>query len=214
MSASVESISIGANTAFKNPIIFLPQLVPLIIELAFSFLAHYVFPTEYVIPTWAGPMVRRVPNFALLIIGGLIAAIVGFITACMVVDMANDALVGGRVNMSKSLNIVLERIGPLIVAAIIAAILAITVILLPVAIFIPIIAIIERLGPVESTKKAFSFVVSNLGEVIVFIIIVIIVGIILGLIPVIGRALTWITNVIFTVAAVDLYLKKSKVGTR
>jgi len=210
MSESVESISIGANTALKNPVLFVPQLVPLAIELLFGFLAHYVFPTEYRIPTIAGPIVHRVPNFTLIMVGGFIAAIVGFITACMVVDMANDALIGARVNMSKSLNLVLGRIGPLIVAAIIAAILSITIILLPVAIFIPITAIIERLGPVESTKKAFSFVVNNLGEVIVFIIIVIVVSIILAFIPLIGRALVWIADVIFTVAAIDLYLKRSR----
>lgn len=128
----------------------------------------------------------------------------------MVVDMANDALIGGRVNMSKSLNIVLGRIGTLIVAAIIAAILAITIILLPIAIFIPIIAIIERLDAIESTKRAFSFVSRNLGEVIIFIIIVIVVSIILAFIPIIGRALIWLANVIFTVAAVDLYLKRSR----
>lgn len=210
MSASVESISIGVNTAFKNPVLFVPQLVPLVIELLFNFLAYYVFPTEYVIPTMAGPIVHKVPNFTLIIVGGFIAAIVGFITACMIVDMANDALIGARVNMSKSLNLVLGRIGPLVIAAIVAAILSITIILFPVAIFIPVIAIIERLGPSESTKKAFSFVINNLGEVVVFVIIVIVVSIVLAFIPLIGRALIWIADAIFTASAVDLYLKRSK----
>ncbi|MEM2442025.1 MAG: hypothetical protein QXX99_06645, partial [Candidatus Bathyarchaeia archaeon] len=91
---------------------------------------------------------------------------------------------------------------------------SITIILLPIAMFVVVVAIIEGKNVAESIKKAFSFVSRNLGEVVVFIIIVIIVGLIFSygfsLIPVvgiyIGNIIGWIINAIFTISAVHLYL--------
>ncbi len=205
MSEALNSISVGANTAFKNPVIFVPALIPLVIHAAFAYLAHYVFTTEYYTPYWGA---YRVPNYGLLTLGSLIASIVGFIVGFVIIDMAHDALISRGPDMSRSFNKVMSRIGPLTVVAIVAAVLAITIVLLPVSIFMSVIAMIETLDVGESIKRAFSFVGKNLGEVIVYIIIVIVVAIILGLIPVVGSALYWIANVIFTAAAVDLYLRK------
>jgi hypothetical protein len=106
------------------------------------------------------------------------------------------------------------RLGTLIIAAIISAIFFITFVLIPVALFIITIAMIDGTDAIESTKRSFDFVIKNLGEVIVFIIIVIVVAIIFGigfgLIPVvgayIGAIIGWILNVVFTVAAVHFYL--------
>jgi len=117
-------------------------------------------------------------------------------------------------NLNKSLNLVMSRLGDLIVAAIIAAICSITIILIPVALFLVAITIIEGTDAVESTKEAFNFVIKNLGEVILFVIIVVVLSIVFsfvfGFIPVIGAYLgsiiQWLVNVIFTVAAVKFYL--------
>jgi hypothetical protein len=132
----------------------------------------------------------------------------------MIVDMASDAINGKPINMKKSMNVVTGRLGTLIVAAIIAAVCSITFVLIPVALFIVAIAIIDGTDAIESTKRAFNFVIKNLGEVIVFLIIVIVVGLVLGigfaLIPIVGAYIgaiaNWIINVVFTVAAVYFYL--------
>jgi len=129
------------------------------------------------------------------------------------VDMANDAANQQIPNLGKSLNAVTSRFGVLLVAAIIAALCAITVILIPVALFIVTIAVVDQTGAGESTSKAFSFVLKNLGEVIVFFIIVIVIDIIFGfvfaVIPVIGWFLgavfQWLSVVVFTVASVHFY---------
>lgn len=86
--------------------------------------------------------------------------------------------------------------------------------MIPVALFIITIAIVEGTDAIESTKRSFDFVVKNLEELIIFVIIVIVVWIVLGvgfaLIPVvgtyIGAVVSWILNVVFTVASVHFYL--------
>jgi F0F1-type ATP synthase assembly protein I len=102
----------------------------------------------------------------------------------------------------------------LILAAIISAVCITTFVLIPVALFIITIAIIEGTDAIESTKRSFDFIVKNLGEVIVFIIIVIIVWVVLSIgfaiIPFvgayIGAVISWLLNVVLTVASVHFYL--------
>ena len=214
-SKSVEAISKSVDISTKNVNLFIPILAPLLIQLIFQILAYIVFPITYGIY----PIIYVVvPNPWLLWGGYFIASIVGFIASCMIVDMANDIINGRSMDLNKSMNLVMSRLGILILAAIIAAICFMTFILIPVALFIIAIAIIEKTDAIQSTKKAFDFVIKNLGEVIVFIIIVIVVSIIfnfvLALIPVvgiyIGAIASWIANVIFTVASVIFYLSLRK----
>lgn len=216
MSKSIESISKGFDISVKNPVLFVPYTIPIVIQVVFSVLAYLIFPTRYYYPVPYYPYYSEVvvPNPSLVFLGSLIASILGFIAACMLVDMANDAIAGHPIDIRKSLNIVTSRFSTLIVAAIIAALCSITIILLPIAMFIIVIAIIEELGAIESTKKSFDFVAKNLSETIIFIIIVIVVAAIfsfgLSMIPVvgtyIGSIVGWIINAIFTVSAVYFYL--------
>lgn len=197
MSKSTQAISEAINLCLKRPILFLPALAPIIIQVIFQVLGYVVF-----------------PNSILIWVGYFLAALVGFIASCMIVDMANDSINGRTVDLRKSLNFVTGKLGTLIIAAIIAAICTITFVLIPVALFIITIAVIEQTDAVESTKKSFNFVIRNLGEVIVFIIIVIVAAIILGVgfafIPVVGpylgAILNWIISVVWAVAALSFYL--------
>jgi len=183
----------------------------MVVQLFFLILAYVVFPVRYglyPILYW------EAPNPWLVWGGYFIAAIVGFIASCMVVDMANDTINGRPMDLKKSMNLVMGKLGTLILAAIISAVFFITFVLIPVALFIITIAIIEGTDAIESTKRSFDFVIKNLGEVIVFIIIIIAVAIVLGIgfafIPVvgayIGAVVSWILNVVFTVASVHFYL--------
>lgn len=214
MSKSTESISKGIDTSTKNPGLFVPALAPIVIQLLFLVLAYEVFSYQGVVWDAFGLRVVKYPNLWISLAGSLIAAIVGFIASCMIVDMANDKINGRPMDMKKSMNVVTGKLGTLILAAIIAAVCYVTIILIPVAMFIIAIAIIEGTDAIESTKRAFDFVIKNLGEVIVYIIIVIVINVVLaigiGLIPVvgiyIGNIASWIMNVIFTVASVHFYL--------
>lgn len=204
MSSSIDSISRGVDIVAKNPIIFLPSLIPIIVALIFNALAYWVFVERYIIP---GAMIVTAPNWRLLTLGSFIAAICGFIAGCMIVDMVHDVLEQKKPNLSKSFNTVMSRIGVLIVLAIIAAVLTIIIVGIPIALFLLVIAIVERTGIGESLSKSISFVSKNISAVLVFVIIVIVVAVVLAFIPVVGTVLSWIANVVFAAAAVDLYVR-------
>lgn len=213
---STEALSKGVDTSTKNPTLFVPAIIPIVIQVLFLVLAYVVFPYRTPGYTILGITVGEVvvPNPYLIWGGYFIAAILGFIASCMVVDMTNDRINGRPINLSKSMKVVTGRLGTLIVAAIIAGVCYVTFVLIPVALFIIAIAMIEGTDAIESTKRAFNFVVKNIGDVIVFIIIVIVIDIVFGIafafIPVvgayIGAIVSWIVGVIFTVSTVYFYL--------
>lgn len=206
MSKSTESISKGIDVSLKNPAVFLPSLAPIVIELLFGILAYVIFPIRV--------LEFYYPNTWIVWSGYFVALLVGFIASCVTIDMAHDAVNQQPVNLNKSVNVVTSRLGDLIVAAVIAALCGITIILLPVAFFIVAIAIVDKTDAVESTKRAFDFVIKNLGEVIIFLILVIVISIIFtfvfGFIPIVGPYLgaiiRWILYAVFSVASVHFYI--------
>ncbi|MEM1990761.1 MAG: hypothetical protein QW782_09070 [Candidatus Bathyarchaeia archaeon] len=205
MSKTAESLSKGLDILMKNPILLTPYAVPIIIQWIFNALAR-LFPLRYYI--------IEIPNPSIDLFGSFIAAILGFIAACMLVDMANDAFSGRQIDLSNSLSFVINRIWTLIFTAVIAALCCITIILLPIAIFIIVIAIIEGLSVIESAKRTFDFVLSNLREVIIFVVVVVVIEVMFSygfsVIPFIGpyieAIISWLLNAVFTVSAVYFYL--------
>jgi hypothetical protein len=191
-SKSTEALANGFNTSIKNTILFAPALAPIVINILFMLVSN--------------PWITA--------LGYFIASIIGFVAGCIVADMASDIICGRFVDLKKSINLVVGRLGTLIVAAIISAIFFLTFILIPVALFIITIAIVEGTDAIESTKKSFDFVIKNVVEVIVFIVIVIIIWIVFGLgfayIPVVGAyigvVVSWLLNVVFIVTSVYFYL--------
>jgi len=81
------------------------------------------------------------PNPYIILFGSFISAILGFIAGCMLVDMVNDAINNFPIDLRKSLNLIISKIGALISTALIAALCSITIVLLPIAMFIIVIAI-------------------------------------------------------------------------
>ncbi|MEM3437031.1 MAG: hypothetical protein QXP55_00650 [Nitrososphaerales archaeon] len=213
-SKATEAISKGFNISTKNFGLFVPILAPIIVHLIFLILAYMVFPYRYQFGFYPFIYEIVVPNPYLIWGGYFIASIIGFIAFCIIVDMTNDIINGQPMNMNKSMKVVTSRLGTLFIASIISAIFFLTFFLIPFALFIVIISIIEGTDAIESTKRSFDFVIKNIGEVIIFIIIVIAISLILGLgfslIPVvgayIGAIINWIFEVIFIVSAVHLYL--------
>lgn len=199
MFTSIESVSKGVDLAFKNPIIFVPAAAPIVVELIFDLAARLAFPWKYVLGVYYGPAILYP------FLTGLISMIVGFLAGCMVIDMVNDALSNRLISFSKSLRVVINRIVDLAIAAIIAGILALTIILIPISFFIVTIAIVDDLDAVESAKHSLSFVLRNLGEVILFIVIVIIAVAICSIIPFIGFVLRWLAGVVFMASTVYFY---------
>ncbi|MEM3770455.1 MAG: hypothetical protein QXG76_04635 [Candidatus Bathyarchaeia archaeon] len=208
MTKSEESISKGLDLSIKNPTIFMPALAPIVVGVFFNLLA-YIFGTTYYI----GAKEFVAPNVYLSLGGLFIAYILGTLAGFMIVDMANDILKGRQADLTKSLDMVISRFGTLILATIIAAIFGITIILLPIAFFLITIVIVDGLDAIESVKRSFDFVVKNVKEALIFIVIVIIVqivvSVILSLIPIVGpfvaTAISWLLNVVFLASSVYFY---------
>ena len=135
----------------------------------------------------------------------------------MVVDMANDSINGNPINLKKSYDAIMGRLGTLIVAALISAVFFITFILIPIALFIITIAVVDKTDAIESTKKSFNFVVQNLGDVIIFVIIAIVLWLVLDIgfafIPVVGAYLgaiiIWLLAVFLLASSLHFYLSLS-----
>ena len=212
-SESTESLSSSVDILTKNPGLFVPSLAPIVVQVFFLILAHVVFPIRYGYPYFP----YDAPNPFFAGVGYFLATIVGFLAVCVVVDMTNDIINEHPMDLKKSVDLVIGKLDRLVLAIIISALCAMTFVLIPVALFIITIAIVEGTDAIESTKRSFDFVTKNLEEVIVFIVVVITVGIVRGIfgigfafIPVVGTyfgaAISWVANVVFTVASVHFYL--------
>lgn len=194
-SESIIAISKGVDTVTRNLLLFVPPVVLLVIELFFQF------------------SISVVPNIWLMWAGRFIIGFIGFMTYCIVVDMTNDTINSGSLNLNKSLKVIMDRLPELILVAIVAVLCALTILLIPLAFFIRTIAIIEKTDTNQTISKSVDFVRNNLGDVIVFVIITILVSVlftfVFSLIPFVGvyvgDLLNLLVNVVFTTASVHLY---------
>ncbi|MCW3992886.1 MAG: hypothetical protein NWE79_09255, partial [Candidatus Bathyarchaeota archaeon] len=78
---------------------------------------------------------------------------------------------------------------------------------IPVVIFMFVIIVVDETGIGSAISKAFSVIGSDLGDVVVVIILAIVGSIILGLIPFVGGLLTKLLNVVIGLAFMDIYYR-------
>jgi hypothetical protein len=145
-------------------------------------------------------------GFIISIIGSIISYILNFAS----IDMSRDAYLNQPLDLMASVNYVLKRIGILIIASIIGAIMSITIILIPVVIFMFTILVIDETGIGDSISKAFRVISSDLGDVIVILIVAIIGSIILGMVPFISSLLVAGLNVIIGLSFIDIYFQHKR----
>jgi hypothetical protein len=194
-SESVMAISKGVDTVTKNLLLFVPPLVLLVIQLLFQFSAYVV------------------PNIWFELVVSFIVGLIGFMAYGIVVDMTNDTINGNPLDLNKSLNVITSRLPELILIAIVAALCALTILLIPLAYFFRTITIIEKTDTNQTISKTVDFVRNNLGDVIVFVLITIVVTVlftlVFSLIPFVGAyvgdLLNMLFSVVFTAASVHLY---------
>lgn len=205
MSTPTEALSRGFNLALKHAALFIPALIPAVLSIALDLLVFAVWIT---VPTVPGMGPHLMAYYSATVLVSFITSIAGFIATFVEVDMANDAVTQGTVNLGKSFGTFTRRIGDAFVAILISAILAVTIILIPVAFFILVAVIVDGVSAVEGTKRAFRFVMDNLGGVIVFLIIVVGVNIVCGFIPYVGGIITWVFSVVVTTSTVVFYIHR------
>ena len=123
------------------------------------------------------------------------------------IDMARDAYMDQPLDLGRSFNYALSRIVTFFVASIVAALLSITIILIPVAILMMVIIVMDETGIMDAVSQAFSVLSRDLGDVIVILVVSVVGYALLGWAPLIGGLLTAGFGVVIDIAFIDIYHK-------
>lgn len=202
-------LSLAFNLAMAKPMVFAPVILGAIIDLLIRRISDLLLgPVRW--PIWQGGAFLWQEYSGTLaaaavfsIIGGVVVYVLNFAS----IDMLRDAYEDEPLNLMGSINYVLRRIGTFILASIVGVLMAITVVLIPVVIFTFVIIVVDEAGIVAAISRAFSVLRSDLGDVVVVIIVAIVGSIILGFIPFIGGLLTTLLNIVIGLAFMDIYYR-------
>jgi len=205
-------LNFAFNLSMKKPAIFVPAILGGIISLLISGLTSLWFGAYSWQMWWLyGPnapgLMALVALSALL---GFVGAIISYILFFASLDMSRDAYVDAPLDLGGSVRYVLGRIGTLILASIVGFIMTITIILIPVALLMFVIMVVDETGIGKSISRAFSVVGKTLGSVLIILVVAIVGSIIIGFIPIIGGLLTACLNVVIGLAFIDLYSNYKK----
>jgi hypothetical protein len=199
------------STAFQvvssKPMILVPAvggaIIPFLIDVAFALtflggLFAPLFPGFGFPSAWFGVA-------ALWGIARILALIASFVLLLASLHMAREAYRWNPLSVSESVGYVIGRFGIFVVAAIIGAILSATIILMPIAILMFTIMIVDNTGISDALSKSIGVAADRLGDVAVIFLAAIIVGFILGIIPVISSLLQASWQVLVGIAFMILY---------
>jgi len=185
---ATQHLSLAFNIATSKPIVF----VPVILGGILSSLTDQIYVDS--------------PGFGTLwLILSLIGSVIGFMLNFASTDMERNAYTDRPLDIMASMSYVAGRFVTFFLASIVAAVLAITIILIPVASMMIVILVVDEAGIGEALSKAFSVISSDLGDIIVLIILSILGHAILGLVPLVSWILTACFGVIMTIAYIDVY---------
>jgi hypothetical protein len=204
---AMEHLSFAFNLASRKPVVFLPAILGGVISMVISgvaSLAMGAYPWGFA-PGF-GYLTPRLASFIILAgLASIAGAIISYILFFASLDMSRDAYLDRPLDLGKSVGYVLRRLGTIVVASIVGAILMVTIILIPVALLMFVILVFDETGVGDSISKAFGVLRRELGDVIILLVIAIVGSFILGLIPMIGSLLSSAFNVIISIALIDLY---------
>ena len=206
---AVEHLSIAFNLAMAKPMVFVPAILGSIISSLIG-LASSAFVGASGWPWWSGGAFIGPARPGLAgagILFGIVGAAISYVLGFASIDMSRDAYVNEPLDLMRSVNYVLGRLGTFIIASVVGAIMAITIILIPVVLFMFVIIVVDDTGIGSSISRAFSAIGRDLGDVILVIIVAIVGSAILGFVPLIGDLFTTALNVIMGLAFIDIYLR-------
>lgn len=186
-------LNLGVQLASTKPMVFVPALLGSLVSIFISILT---FSFDWQV--WGGWL-------GVSLLFSLVGFIVSYILYFASIDMSRDAYFNSPLNLMESINYVLRRVGTLIVASIVGAIMSITIILIPAALLMFVIMVVDESGIGDSLSKAFSVLTRELGDILILIIISILGSIVLGFIPYIGSLLQAGLRVVIGLAFIDLY---------
>lgn len=181
-----EHLTIAYNVANQNPTVFVPALLAGIISSGLS---------------WLGQGFLGVT--AILI--SLAAAIISFMLSFASLDMSRDAYNRQPLDLGESIRYVSGRLPEFIIAAVVGGIMSITIILIPVAVLMFSIMVIDETGLTNALSKAFSVLGADLTDIILILLVSILGAFVISYVPLVSGLLSSALNVIIGLAFIDLY---------
>jgi hypothetical protein len=182
-----DHLTTGFNVALSNPIIFVPALIGGVLEIILS------------------SVTTGMLFLSLMTLLSIISTAISFILGFASIDLARNAYDKKSLDLGSSIGYVFKRFGSFIVAAIIGAVLTITVILIPVAVLMFVIMVVDETGIFDALGKAFKVLFADLGDIIVILVVAVVGTFLFGFIPLLSTFLIDALYVVISVACIDLY---------
>ena len=189
-----DHLSLGFNIALANPTVFAPVIIGGLISSA--------------IRVWGRQPLSQSGYVPVIFIGSLISivgAVVSFILNFAAIDMARDAYTNEPLDLGRSFSYAAGRIVTFFIASIVAGILSITIILIPVAILMMVIIVVDETNIVDAISQSFAVLGRDLGDIIVILIVAVISYAVLGWVPLVGGLLTAGFSLVLDLAFIDVY---------
>jgi hypothetical protein len=183
---AIDHLIIGYKVALENPMVFLPSIISGSLGLIVSYSLELT-------------------GYTLAILLGLGISIISFILNFASVDMSRDAYYKQLLSLIDSINYVADRFVTFFIAAIFGGLLSITIILIPVVLFMFVIMVMDETGIMDAFQKAINVLRSDLADVVIIIIASIIASVLIDYIPLVSTLLNTIVNVIIGIAFIDIY---------
>ncbi len=189
-----DHLSLGFNIAMANPMVFAPVIIGGLISSA--------------IRVWGRQPLSQSGFVPVVLIGSLISivgAVVSFIFNFAAIDMARVAYSNEPLDLGSSFSYASGRIVTFFVASIVAGILSITLVLIPIAILMMVIIVVDETGIVDALSQAFEVLSRDLRDIVVILVVAIIGYAALGWVPLVGGLLTAGFSLVLDLAFIDIY---------
>lgn len=186
---AMDHLLIGYNVAMEQPLVFLPPIISGVL----GFLTSYTLTNLSV-----GALL-----FTLI---GTTSSIFSFILNFASTDMSRDAYYKQSLDLGQSIEYVVGRFFTFILAAIVGGLLSITIVLIPVVLFMFVIMVLDETGIKDAFEKAIGVLRADLGDVLVLFGVSIVASLVIGYVPLFSSLLYSIVNVIMGIAFIDIYV--------
>jgi hypothetical protein len=219
----VSHLSYSISLVGKNPILFVPELIAVVVTYFFGQALGSSF--EYLnlsdwFSEWLGMNESTLVNVAdytdipsalwlipiALIVWLVLTAGVSGLFSFQTLYMASKAAKEKPVNLRDSFTYLRSRLGKFFLASIIANLFALTIIMLPAALFMYSVMVVDFVGIREGLSKGFRVqmdrILPSIGLIILFYVSIFVIG----LVPTIGSFLRFIPSAIIEIASLDIYL--------
>ena len=186
---AMDHLRIGFNVAMEQPMVFLPPIISGVL----GFLVSYTLTNVNV-----GALL-----FTLI---GSTSMIFSFILNFASTDMSRDAYYKQPLDLGQSIEYIIGRFFTFVIAAVFGGLLSITVILMPVVLFMFVIMVLDETDIMDAFEKAINVLRAELSDVLVLIVVSIVASLVIGYVPLFSSLLNSIVNVILGIAFIDIYV--------